>query len=148
MPFDFQPAVVRKLRTRNGQEVDVPQSLPPTGWRLEGNKIQCNGVLVQGSGEVDCVWKDNEVAGVRSVEDLGRPFSREAMRLHPTPLFKQLSDGTWADDSATPLVHPGVKKEATGPEASHPPRAAALGDPNLLGSALLRRLKLPRPAHR
>lgn len=116
-PFDFQPALVRKMSARDGQETEVRQSLPPTGWRLEGNKIQCDGVPVRGSGEVDCLWKDNEVAGVRSVEELGRPFSPEAVRRRPTPLFRQLVDGTWADYAGRPLVHPGVKKEATGPEA-------------------------------
>jgi hypothetical protein len=129
VPFDFQPAMVRKLRTPNGQGEDVLQSLPPTDWRLEGNKIQCNGMLVQGSGEVGCVWKDNEVAGMRSVEDLGRLFSRAAIWVHSTPLFKRLSDGTWVDSSATPLVHPGVKKEATGPEALTRPGPLRSGDP-------------------
>jgi hypothetical protein len=120
-PFDFEAPVVRNLPARDGQQADVPKPLPPTDWRLEGNKIQSDAVVVQGSGEVDCVWKDNEASGVRSVEDLGRPFSPEAVRLRPTPLFKQLSDGTWTDDAGTPLVHPGVKKEATGPEAlAHP----------------------------
>jgi hypothetical protein len=116
-PFDFQPGVVLNLRKGGDQEIGVAMSLPPTGWQLERNKIQCDGALVYGSGEVDCLWKDNEVAGVRSAENLGRTFSAEAVQLRPTPLFQQLADGKWADEVGKPLVHPGVKKEATGPEA-------------------------------
>ncbi|MEI7808388.1 MAG: chondroitinase-B domain-containing protein [Verrucomicrobiota bacterium] len=117
MPLLFNPADTRQHQEKSGRTVTVTKNLPPIGWRIAGNLIQGTATPVQGSGEVEMTWLANLVAGPDTAEALGRPFAPEAMRLAPIPIFTLGADGRWRDANGPPLIHPGVRKAATGPGA-------------------------------